>query len=110
MSSAPIGQLVAGVLSTGLKVPAMPYKGDSFDSATLYCRVAVAPRGQAITVQFKRNGANWGTAVSIADGAQTGSQAQVTTINDGDRFEVNITQVGNDGPNEGSDLVWEVAR
>ena len=43
-ASAPIGQLVAGVLSTGVKPPQMTYKGDNFDSASLYCRVAVTPR------------------------------------------------------------------
>lgn len=105
--SAPVGQLVPGVLSVGLKVPAVPYKGDSFDSATLYCRVVAPPRGQAAIVQFKRNGVNWGTAVSIAANAHTGSQAQVTAIGDGDYFEVNITQTGN-APNNGSDLVWMV--
>jgi hypothetical protein len=105
---APIGAYFPGVLSTGIKkTPQVPYKGDGFTMATLYCRVAVAPSGAAITVQLRRNGNNLGSAATIAISANTGSVAISQAIADGDYFDIDITQTGT-SPNEGSDLVWLV--
>lgn len=104
---APIGTLYPGVLSTGLKPPQVPYKGDTFTATELYCRVSVAPQGADIIVSIRLNGVEIDT-VTIADGAQTGTTVIDEEIADGDYFDIEITQVG-DTPNEGSDLVWVVA-
>jgi len=107
MSSAPIGALYPGVLSTGIKVPQVPYKGDGFTATELYARVTIAPQTTDITVQIRRNGVSLGT-VTIAAAAQTGSTAISQAVSDGDYFDINITATGTT-PNEGSDLVWLVA-
>lgn len=105
-SHAPLGGTFPGVLSTGLKPPQVPYRGDSFTIDKLYCRVAVAPVGQDATVQVRRNGVSMGT-VTISDGDQTGEADVNVVVSTGDYFDINITQVGS-SPNEGSDLVWLV--
>jgi len=105
-SHAPIGALYPGVLSTGVKPPQVPYKGNGFTATALYCRVSVAPQLQDITVDIRRNGTTLGT-VTIDKSKQTGSADISQAISDGDYFDINITQVGT-SPNEGSDLVWLV--
>src|SRR3989304_2370537 len=100
-SSAPIGALYPGVLSTGVKTPQVPYVGAAWTATKLYCRVTVAPGIQDITVQIRRNGASMGT-ITTAAGAQTGSAAISVAVADADYFDINITQVGTT-PNEGSD-------
>lgn len=104
---APISALYPGVLSTGLKPPQVPYKGNGFTATKLYCRVSVAPQLQDITINIRRNGSTLGT-VTIEKSKQTGSAAVSQAISDGDYFDIDITQVGT-SPNEGSDLVWMVA-
>jgi len=104
---APIGALYPGVLSTGVKPPQVPYKGNGFTATKLYCRVSVAPQMQDITINIRRNGTTLST-VTIEKSKQTGSAAVSQAISDGDYFDINITQVGA-SPNQGSDLVWLVA-
>ncbi len=104
---APVSALFPGVLSTGLKPPQVPYKGTGFTATKLYCRVAVAPQMQDITVNIRRNGSTLG-AVTIEKSKQAGSAAVSQAVSDGDYFDIDITQVGS-SPNEGSDLVWTVA-
>jgi len=101
-----IGALYPGVLSTGVKPPQVPYKGNALTATELYCRVTIAPYGQDLMIEIRRNGTPLGT-VTIAAGAQTGTTPVSQTISDGDYFDINITQVGT-SPNEGSDLVWLV--
>jgi hypothetical protein len=105
-SHAPLGALYPGVLSAGVKPPQVPYRGAGFTIDKLYCRVSVAPQGQAITVQIRRNGASMGT-VTISANQQTGEADVNVSVSSGDYFDINITQVGT-SPNEGSDLVWLV--
>jgi len=102
----PLGGYYPGVLSTGVKPPQVPYAGDAFTIDKLYCRVSVAPQGQAIMVQIRRNGASMGT-VTISAGNQTGQADVNVGVTYANFFDINITQVGT-SPNEGSDLVWLV--
>jgi hypothetical protein len=104
---APISALYPGVLSTGVKPPQVPYKGNGFTTTALYCRVSIAPQLQDITVDIRRNGTTLG-AVTIDKSKHTGSATVSQAISDGDYFDIDITQVGT-SPNEGSDLVWIVA-
>ncbi len=104
---APIGALYPGVLSTGVKPPQVPYKGNGFTATALYCRVSVPPQLKDITVDIRRNSSTLAT-VTIDKSKQTGSTAVSQAISDGDYFDISITQVGT-SPNEGSDLVWLVA-
>ncbi len=101
---APLGGYYPGVLSTGVKPPQVPYRGDAFTIDKLYCRVSVAPQTQALTVQIRLNGASMGT-VTIAAAGQTGDTDVSVSVSSGDYYDINITQVGA-SPNEGSDLVW----
>jgi hypothetical protein len=117
MSSAFIGQLVAGVLSTGTKVPQMSYKGDSIvDPDTIFAHLAVAPRSQSVKVKILRNGtaiqkSSADAEIEITAGNKSASVTGLDsfTVADGDYFEPNITQVGTT-PNEGLGLAWGVAR
>jgi len=118
LNSAFIGNLVAGVLSTGLKMPQMVYKGDNIvDPDTIFAHLEVPAWGQAIKVKVNREGsaiqkASADAEIEVAIGSQDGEVTGLDsfTVSDGDVFQVNITQVGNDGPNEGSGLMWGVAR
>ena len=105
-SHAPIGAVYPGVLSTGVKTPQVPFKGDAFTATGLYARVTIAPQGQAITLQIRRNGTSLGT-VTIAAGERTGATAISQLVSDGNYFDINITGTGT-SPNQGSDLVWLV--
>lgn len=117
MSSAFVGNAVAGVLTTGLKMPQMVYKGDDIvDPDTIYIHSEVPPQGQSIKAKINREGsaiqkASADAEMEIAAGAKEGEITGLDsfTVTDGDVFQVNITQVGTN-PNEGSDLQWEVAR
>ena len=102
-----VGALYPGVLSTGVKPPQVPYRGDGFTATKLYCRVSVAPQGQAIMVAIRRNGVSLGT-VTIAATKNDSTTGISVSIADKDYFDADITQVGT-SPNEGSDLVWLVA-
>lgn len=116
MASAFIGNLVPGVLSTGIKPPEMVYKGDDIvDPDEIWAHVEVAPEGQSAKAKINRNGsaiqkssadAEIEITVGNRDGAVTGLDS--FTVTDGDVFAVNVTQVGNDGPNQGSGLEWGV--
>ncbi|KKK97589.1 hypothetical protein LCGC14_2651250, partial [marine sediment metagenome] len=76
-----------GVLSTGVKPPQVPYRGDTFTATRLYARVSVAPSGQAITVQIRRNGTSMGT-VTIAASAQTGEADVNVSVSSGEYFDI----------------------
>jgi len=108
LSHSLFGGYFPGVLSTGIKTtPQVEYRGDAWTLTKLSCRVAVVPQGAAITVQFRKNGANIGTAVSIAIVANAGEVTGLSiAVADKDYFDIEITQVGT-APNEGSDLVWQ---
>lgn len=115
MSSAFIGNLVAGVLSTGVKSPEMVYKGDDVVNPNeIFIHAAVAPQSQPIKAKINRNGtpmqkssadAEIEIAHTTKDGSITGLDN--VTVTAGDVFAVNPTQVGTT-PNEGSDLEWGV--
>ena len=119
MSSAFVGNLVAGVItSTGVKVPQVPYKGDSIvNPDTIFMRLAVPSRGQSFKCKIRRNGtaiqkASVDAEIEITAGNNDAATTGLDnfTVADGDHFDVDVTQLGNDGPNEGSDLVWGVAK
>lgn len=118
MSSAFAGRLIPGVQATGLAKPRFVYKGDDIvNPDEIYGFLGVPARGQSFKLKIRRNGtaiqkASADAEIEITAGSEDASVTGLDnfTVSDGDIFEVDRTQVGNDGPGEGSDLVWEVTR
>lgn len=107
-SHALFGAYFPGVLSTGIKTtPQYEYRGDPWTCTKLSCRVAVPSGTNPVVVQFRMNGSDIGTAVSITAG---NNAAEVTGLDidvvDKDYFDIEITGIGAT-PNEGSDLHWQ---
>ncbi len=110
---APTGALYPGVLTTGLKLPQVPYYGDGFTATKLYCRLSVPSQMTDVIVQFKRGvgesaSSNLGSAVTVDRSKHIGSGNINQAVASGDYFEINVTQIGS-SPNFGSDLLWLVA-
>lgn len=115
MSSARIGQVVPGVLTTGLQDPQMVYKGDDIvDPDAIYAHVEIPPQSQSVKAKIYRNGSamqkdSADAEIEITAGSSEGEVTGLdsVTIVDSDVFQVYITQVGIE-PNEGAWLMWLV--